>query len=40
MATPCSAPQLGSGPACEGTTELNSYYGYGIVDALRASAVI
>ncbi|MBS1905689.1 MAG: S8 family serine peptidase [Actinobacteria bacterium] len=34
--TPCSAPQLNNGAACEGTTELNSYYGYGIVDALKA----
>ncbi|GAA4490840.1 S8 family peptidase [Microbacterium panaciterrae] len=34
--TACSAPQLNRGPACEGTTALNSYYGYGIVNALKA----
>ncbi|MEZ2371590.1 S8 family serine peptidase [Arthrobacter sp. RCC_34] len=34
--TPCSAPQANIGPACTGTTELNSYYGYGIVNALKA----
>jgi subtilisin family serine protease len=34
--TECSAPQLDRGPACVGTTALNSYYGYGIVNALKA----
>lgn len=34
--TACSAPQNNAGPACVGTTELNSYYGHGIVDALKA----
>ncbi|UNK69767.1 S8 family serine peptidase [Microbacterium sp. H1-D42] len=34
--TPCSPPQSNRGAACEGTTALNSYYGYGIVDALKA----
>ncbi|WP_417564260.1 S8 family peptidase [Microbacterium sp.] len=34
--TACSAPQLNRGPACEGTLEYNSYYGDGIVDALKA----
>ncbi|MFJ3957926.1 S8 family peptidase [Arthrobacter sp. NPDC090010] len=34
--TPCSAPQAGVGAACVGTPELNSYYGYGIVNALKA----
>ncbi|MGO4455269.1 S8 family peptidase [Arthrobacter sp. RAF14] len=34
--TPCSAPQANIGPACVGTTELNSFYGYGIVNALKA----
>ncbi|MGW9628486.1 S8 family peptidase [Microbacterium sp. NPDC055521] len=35
-ATPCSPPQSNRGAACVGTTELNSYYGHGIVDALKA----
>ncbi|MBN7793058.1 S8 family serine peptidase [Microbacterium esteraromaticum] len=34
--TACSAPQYGYGPACEGTEEMNSYYGHGIVNALKA----
>ncbi|MGG5172620.1 S8 family peptidase [Pseudarthrobacter sp. J1738] len=34
--TPCSAAQNNSGATCDGTTELNSYYGYGVVDALKA----
>ncbi|MGN8024830.1 S8 family peptidase [Microbacterium sp. 22242] len=34
--TPCSAPQLDNGPACVGTPALNSYYGSGIVNALKA----
>ncbi|GAB6858557.1 S8 family peptidase [Microbacterium xylanilyticum] len=37
--TPCSAPQVVPGipaPACVGTPELNSYYGHGIVNALKA----
>ncbi|MBS1673661.1 MAG: S8 family serine peptidase [Actinobacteria bacterium] len=34
--TACSAPQLNNGAPCEGTPELNSYYGYGIVNALKA----
>lgn len=34
--TACSAPQLNRGAACEGTAEDNSYYGEGIVDALKA----
>lgn len=34
--TACSAPQANRGPACDGTVENNSYYGEGIVDALKA----
>lgn len=35
-ATACSPAQYDEGPTCVGTTELNSYYGYGIVNALKA----
>ena len=34
--TECSAPQYDEGEACVGTAELNSYYGHGIVNALKA----
>jgi hypothetical protein len=34
--TACSPAQYDEGPTCVGTTELNSYYGYGIVNALKA----
>lgn len=34
--TACSAPQYDEGAACVGTPELNSYYGHGIVNALKA----
>lgn len=34
--TPCSAPQYDEGAACVGTAELNSYFGHGIVNALKA----
>ncbi|MBS1696919.1 MAG: S8 family serine peptidase [Actinobacteria bacterium] len=34
--TECSEPQYGEGATCVGTAELNSYYGHGIVNALKA----
>ncbi len=34
--TPCSAPQLNRGAPCVGDAAYNSYYGDGIVDALKA----
>lgn len=34
--TPCSAPERGNGAACVGTTALNSYFGTGLVNALKA----
>ncbi|MFE6734256.1 S8 family serine peptidase [Microbacterium sp. NPDC057650] len=34
--TACSAPQYDEGAACVGTTAQNSYYGTGIVNALKA----
>ncbi|WP_292717886.1 S8 family serine peptidase [Microbacterium sp. 13-71-7] len=34
--TACSAPQYDEGAACVGTPDLNSYYGHGIVNALKA----
>lgn len=34
--TPCSAPERGNGAACVGTTARNSYFGTGLVNALKA----